>query len=196
MKKAWLSILMVVGLTLPLVAGEASEWKIDPVHSSAQFAVKHLMVSTVRGEFAEVQGTAVIDEGNLSGSKVEVEIGSASIDTRNERRNNHLKSTDFLDVEKHPKLLFKSKRVEDLGDGKLKIVGDLTIRGITKEVALDTELSPAIEAFRGVRRGASATTTINRQDFDVSWNQALDAGGVVVGDEVRITIDVELIRAD
>lgn len=175
---------------------QAETWTIDPAHSNAQFSVRHMMVSTVRGEFTKVAGTIELDETDITKSKVEATIDATSVNTRNERRDGHLKSADFFDAVNHPTITFKSTRIEKAGGGKLKATGDLTIRGVTRSVVLDVdELSPSVKDRQGnLHTGTSATTKIHRKDFGVSWNSALDSGGVMVGDEVSITIDVELIR--
>jgi polyisoprenoid-binding protein YceI len=183
-------------LALPSLAA-ASTWNIDPAHTSAQFAVRHLMVSTVRGTFGKVSGTATIDEQDITRSSVEATIDAASIDTRNEKRDQHLRSPDFLDTAKHPTITFKSKKVQAAGENKFKVTGDLTLHGVTKEVVLDVEGSPKPmkDPMGNVKLGGVATTKINRKDFGVVWNSPLEGGGVAVGDEVSITIDVELNRA-
>ena len=175
---------------------QAETWTIDPAHSSAQFSVRHMMVSTVRGEFTRLSGTVELDEKDVTRSSVEATIDATTIDTRNERRDNHLKSADFFDVANHPTITFKSTKLEKASDGRLKVAGDLTIRGVTRPVVLDVEaLSPAVKDPQGnLRSGTSATTRINRKDFGVSWSANLDGGGLVVSDDVKITIDVELIK--
>jgi polyisoprenoid-binding protein YceI len=171
-------------------------YEIDPSHSSASFKVRHLMVSNVRGELGAVTGRVVIDEADLSRSSVEAIIDARGINTRDEKRDAHLRSPDFLDVEKYPTVTFRSKRVEAGKGGHLRVTGDLTIRGITREATLDVEpLSPEVrDPWGNNKRGVSATTRIDRKDFEVSWNAALDGGGLVVGDEVAITLEVELGR--
>ena len=172
-------------------------WNIDPSHSSAQFQVRHLMISNVRGEFGKLSGQILFDGEDFSSLKAEAEIQVASIDTSEPKRDEHLRSADFFDAANHPTMVFKSKRVEGVNDKKFKLVGDLTMRGVTKEIALDVEATPIIKGMRGEARiGAQATTRLNRQDYGIQWNRALDAGGVVVSDEVRITLDLELIRQD
>ena len=175
---------------------QAEAWTIDPAHSSAQFSVRHMMVSTVRGEFTRLSGTVELDEKDVTRSSVEATIDATTIDTRNERRDNHLKSADFFDVANHPTITFKSAKVDKASDGRLKVTGDLTIRGITRPVVLDVEaLSPVVRDPQGnLRSGTSATTRINRKDFGVSWSANLDGGGLVVSDDVNITIDIELIK--
>lgn len=181
-------------LSLPAVAGTTT-FKIDPQHSAAEFAVTHLMISTVRGEFHQVNGTVILDDSNLSKSSVSVTIDASTVDTREPDRDKHLKSPDFFDVAKYPSITFNSTKVESAGAGKLKVTGDLTIRGVTKQVVLDvTAPKPTIKDPWGLQRTAvSGTTKINRQDFGVAWNKSLDSGGVVVGDNVDITLDVEMI---
>ena len=191
-------IVMAAGLagllSLPAFAG-TTKWQIDPKHSSAQFAVTHLMISTVRGEFHQVNGTVVVDDADISKSYVNVAIDATTVDTREPDRDKHLMSPDFFDVAKYPSMTFKSTKVESNGPDKLKVTGDLTIRGVTKQVVLDvTAPKPPIKDPWGLQRTAvSGSTKINRQDYGVAWNKALDAGGVVVGDDVNITLDVELV---
>ena len=185
---------LAVGTALPASASTAT-YQIDPRHSSADFGVTHLMLSTVRGEFHGVNGTVVVDDANIANSSVNVIIDATTVDTREPDRDKHLKSDAFFDVAKYPTITFKSTKVEKSADGTLKITGDLTIRGVTKTAVLTATFpKPAIKDPWGLQRTAvSATTKINRQDFGVSWNQNLDGGGVVVGDEVNITLDVEMI---
>ena len=187
-----LLLALALVLAVPALAGAAA-WDIDPAHSVAMFKVRHLMVSNVPGEFGKVSGVVNYDPADPSKSSVEATIDTTSITTRQDARDKHLKSPDFFDVEKFPTMTFKSKKVEKAGEGKLKITGDLTIKGVTKEVVLDVDgpLAP-VSAFGGMKSGATATTKINRQDFGVSWNKTLDGGGVVVSDEVAITIDIEM----
>ena len=178
------------------VGAQSTAWTIDSAHSTAEFSVRHMMVSNVKGAFGSISGTANWDGKNLSTASVQVVIDAASIDTRDPKRDAHLRSADFFDVEKFPTLTFKSTKIEPAGAGQAKMTGDLTIRGVTKSVVLDvTGPTPEIKDLSGgVRLGASATTTISRKDFGLMWNRALEAGGVLVGDEVRITIEVELIK--
>jgi len=174
----------------------AAPWEFDPEHTGVQFKVRHLMVSSVRGEFEKVSGKIVYDEADVTKSTADVTIVASSINTRVAKRDEHLRSPDFLDVAKYPTITFKSKRVEKAGNGTLKMTGDLTIRGVTKEVALTVEgPTPAIKDPMGNNRvGGQATTKIHRKDFGLVWNKALETGGVVVGDEVDITIDVEIYK--
>jgi polyisoprenoid-binding protein YceI len=175
---------------LTLAAAAQETWQLDPAHSSAQFAVRHLGVSTVRGAFTKVSGTVLYDAANLSRSSIQTTIETASVDTRVEMRDNDLRSPNYLDVQKFPTITFKSKKVEAAGTGKLKITGDLTIHGVTKEVVLDVDgPSPAMkDPWGNQRMGASATTKINRMDFGVAGAPA------VVGDEITITLDIEMIK--
>jgi len=186
---------LAVGVLLaaPLVS-QAATWQIDPNHSAAQFSVRHMMISTVRGQFQKMTGTAEFDPANPAKSGIDVTIDAASVDTRQEMRDKDLKSPNFFDVEKYPTLTFKSKRVVAAGPGKLKLIGDLTIHGTTKEVTFDVDGPTApIKDQRGTQHvGASATTTISRKDFGMLYNKALETGGVLVGDEVNLTIDVEM----
>jgi polyisoprenoid-binding protein YceI len=192
-------ISVVAGLAAVLaVPGHAatSAWQVDPNHSSAQFAVRHLAISTVRGAFTKVSGTVQWDDTDITKSVVEVTIDAASVDTRVADRDKDLRSDHFFDVAKYPTITFKSKKVEQAGAGKLKITGDLTIHGTTKEVALDVDgPTPAVkDPWGNQRMAATATTKVNRQDFGVKWNATMDNGGVVVGDDVSITIDVEMVQ--
>jgi polyisoprenoid-binding protein YceI len=187
----------VVAATV-LQAGQAvaqqATWNIDTAHSSAQFSVRHMMVATVRGEFTSTKGTVRWDGKNLATAVVEATIDAATIGTREPKRDAHLRSADFFDVERYPTLTFKSTKVEPIGPGKLRMTGDLTIRGVTRSVVFDVEgPTEAIKDNRGNQRvGASATATINRKDFGLTWNAALETGGVVVSDEVKIILDVAL----
>jgi polyisoprenoid-binding protein YceI len=171
-------------------------YEIDPAHSSVHFSVRHLMLSNVRGEFAKVSGTIRIDPERLADSSVEAAIDSSSINTRDPDRDKHLKSADFLDVANFPALTFRSKEVEPRHDGG-QVKGDLTIRGVTREVGLDVE-GPSKEMkdpWGKQRIGATATAKVNRKDFGVTWNAAMETGGFMVGDEVKVTIELEAVRA-
>src|SRR6516162_10512273 len=180
---------LAAALSLPVIAGVAT-YKIDPRHSSAQFAVTHLMISTVRGEFHAVNGIVIVDDSDLAKSSVNVTIDASTVDTREPDRDKHLRSADFFDVANHPTMTFVSSKVEPAGPDKLKVAGELTIRGVTKPVVLEVSTpKPAIKDPWGLQRTAvSGFTKINRQDFGVAWNKTLDAGGVVVGDDVNITL--------
>jgi polyisoprenoid-binding protein YceI len=170
---------------------EAVKYEIDSAHTAAEFSVRHMMISDVKGTFSKVSGAVEYDEKNPQDSKVDATIDVASIDTREPHRDEHLKTApDFLDAAKYPTMTFKSKKVIAASKGHLQVIGDLNLHGVTKEVTLDVD-GPTAE-ISGGRRGASATTKINRKDFGVTWNKALDNGGVTVGDEVNITIDIEM----
>jgi polyisoprenoid-binding protein YceI len=188
-------ILTAILIATPALAGAAT-WQVDPAHAAAEFRVRHLMVAWVNGAFADISGTVDIDEADLGRSKVNVTIGTASINTNNAKRDEHLRSADFFDAANHPAMTFISKKILTEGGQLRRVIGDLTIRGTTREVILNIgELTPAIKDPWGItRRGATATAEINRKDFGLTWNKALEAGGVAVGDEVQISIDVELIR--
>ena len=172
-------------------SAQTETWQLDPPHSAAQFAVRHMGISTVRGAFTKVSGTVLYDRADPTKSSVDVTIDAASVDSRVEMRDNDLRSAKLLDVEKHPTITFKSKRVEVAGKDKLKVTGDLTIHGVTKEAVLDVEgPSQAFTDPRGnSRMGASATVTINRRDFGVSAYPA-----AMIADDVAITIDVEMVK--
>lgn len=170
-------------------------FQIDHAHSQIQFTVRHMMISRVRGWFEKFDGVFNLDEENPANSQVEVEIDTASINTRDEKRDAHLRSADFFDAEKHPKMTFKSTRVEVLDDKRAKLHGDLTIRGVTRPVVLDVEyVGMAKSPFGTTSYGFNASTTINRKDWDLTWNMALETGGVLVGDDVHIDIELELIK--
>ncbi len=173
-----------------------SNWQIDPQHSSAQFAVRHMALSTVRGAFSKLSGTMALDDKDVTKSTVDVNIDVATVDTREPDRDKDLRSERFFDAAHYPTMTFKSKKVEQLAPGRLKVTGDLTIRGTTKEVVLDVEgpTAPIKDPWGNQRLAVTATAKINRQDFGVKWNATLDGGGLVVGDDVNITIDVELIQ--
>jgi len=171
-------------------------WKIDPAHSLIEFAVRHLMITTVKGRFAVVEGAVQLDEADPSLVDVDVRIDAASIDTREAQRDAHLRSADFFDVESHPHITFTSKRPIAGRGSEFKLSGDLTIHGVTKEVVLDvTEEGRGKDPWGGERLGFSATTKIKRSEFGLTWNQALEAGGVLVGDDIRISLDLELVKA-
>jgi polyisoprenoid-binding protein YceI len=173
-----------------------STWKLDPQHSSAQFSVRHMAISAVRGAFSKVTGTVSLDDQDMSKSSVDVSIDASTVDTREPARDKDLRSDHFFDVEHFPTMTFKSTKVEQVSAGKLKVTGNLTIRGVTKEVVLDVDgpTAPVKDPYGNQRAAVNATTKINRQDFGVKWNATMDNGGVVVGDEVNITIDAEMIK--
>lgn len=187
------TLILAALLAIPALT-HAAEWRIDPAHTTVSFKVRHLGVTWVQGEFQRVSGSVRYDRKNPGASAADIVIDADSINTRNARRDNHLRNDDFLLVEKHPTITFKSKSVKNAGAEGLDLVGDLTIRGVTREVVLKVaDISGEVKMRRGtVKMGASATTRINRKDFGVKYNRLLEAGGLVVGDEVRITIDVEL----
>lgn len=190
-----LALAAAVALLSAAAMAQAVQYEIDPVHSSAQFSVRHMMVSNVRGEFAKVTGTVVYDPKDLKASSVQATIDATSINTHEPRRDNHLKSSDFFDVAKYPTLTFQSTKVEAAGEGKLRVTGDLTIHGVTREVVLDVDgPSPEVKVGPDFKSGASASTTISRKDFGLLWNKVLEAGGWVVGDEVKITLEIEMGR--
>jgi polyisoprenoid-binding protein YceI len=173
-----------------------STYQIDPAHSSAQFKVRHMMIANVKGEFDKVSGTVNFDPAQPADSTIEASIEVASVSTRDEQRDAHLKSADFFDVEKFPTITYKSRKVTATGSDSFTVVGDLTIHGVTKEVDLKvSELTEETkDPWGNLRRGAEAKTRVNRKDFGMHFNMALEAGGFMVGDEVDLTIDVELIR--
>lgn len=173
----------------------AAQWKIDPSHTLVEFAVRHLMISTVKGRFAEVEGTITADPDDLSSASAEVEIGAASIDTRDQQRDNHLRSADFFDAEKFPKLVFKSRKMTPKGGDKYELEGDLTIRDVTRPITLDVTFEGrAKDPWGNERIGFSATGELDRRDYGLTWNAALETGGVLVGEKVRIHLEVEAIR--
>jgi polyisoprenoid-binding protein YceI len=176
-------------------ATEKTTWQIDAAHSHVEFAVKHLMIATVKGRFGAVSGTVTVNGDDPAGAAVAVSIDAASVDTREPQRDGHLKSADFFDVEKFPTITFASTRVEKTGGDTLRLTGDLTIHGVTRPITLAvTDEGRAKDPWGGERRAFSATGKVNRKDFGLLWNQALEAGGVLVGDEVKISIEVELVR--
>lgn len=171
-------------------------WQIDPAHSEIGFEVKHLMISKVRGRFAAVTGTLVLDESDVTKSTVTAEIDVESIDTREAQRDGHLKSADFFEVEKFPKITFRSTRVEKAGSDEVKLVGDLTIRDVTREVVLEVEdEGREKDPWGGDRAGFSAKGKIDRRDFGLTWNQALETGGVLVSNEIKLVLDIEAVKA-
>jgi polyisoprenoid-binding protein YceI len=182
-------------LVLAATASAQSTYDIDSAHSSAQFSVRHLMISNVRGEFNKVTGTVVYDAANPAASKVDASIDVSTINTREPKRDAHLKSPDFFDAAKYPTMTFKSTQVRKTGGG-LEVKGNLTLHGVTREVVLAVE-GPTPEQkdpWGNLRVGATASTKINRKDFGLTWNQALETGGVMVGDEIAITIDLEAVK--
>jgi polyisoprenoid-binding protein YceI len=170
-------------------------WSIDAVHTHVEFAVRHMMITTVKGRFTDVSGTVRSQDSDPAKGEVDVKIGVASIDTREAQRDAHLRSADFFDAEKFPTMTFKSRRIADVKGNDFKLVGDLTIRGVTREVVLDVASEGrAKDPWGGERSGFTATTKIKRGDFGLTWNQVLETGGVVVGDEVKISLDIQLVK--
>jgi polyisoprenoid-binding protein YceI len=174
----------------------AANWQIDPAHSSFQFKIRHLTVSNVKGDFSKAKGIVMIDDQNMADLKVEVTIDAASVNTGHAQRDEHLRGPDFFDVTKYTTISFVSKKVIKTDTNRLKVVGDLTLHGMTQEIMVDVEgPTPEVkDPWGNFRRGATATTKINRKDFGLTWNKVLDTGGLVVGDEVNIYIEVELVR--
>jgi len=195
MKRLLASIAAIIALSLPAMAF-ATTWNIDPDHSNVGFKVRHLMVSNVKGSFDKHTGVVDINDKDITKSKVEVSIDTASINTNVKKRDDHLRSADFFDVAKFPTMTFVSSKVAMAGKDKLKVTGDLTLHGVTKEVVLDVE-GPTVESkdpWGAIRRGAVATTKINRKDFGLVWNKALETGGIAVGDEILISLEIEMIK--
>jgi polyisoprenoid-binding protein YceI len=182
-------------IALPVLA-HADNWQIDPAHTNVEFTVRHMMISNVKGQFQKTSGTITTNGNDPTSAQVNATIDATSIDTRVEKRDAHLKSPAFLDVDKFPTITFKSTKVEADGPDKWKVTGDLTLHGVTKPVLLEVESSgkPITDPMGNTRAGASATAKIKRSDFGLVWNQALEGGGVMVGDEVAISIDLEAIK--
>jgi polyisoprenoid-binding protein YceI len=188
LKSAALAFVLVPGFAL------ASTWKIDPAHSSAGFSVSHMVISDVDGTFGKTEGTVVLDEKNPAKSTVEATIDATTIDTRQPKRDAHLKSKDFFDVEQFPTITFKSTKVAKAGKDKFKVTGDLTMHGVTKPVVLDVT-APAKtikDPWGNTKRGAKATTVVNRRDFGLTWDNRMQDGNAVVGDKVTVTLNLEL----
>ena len=184
-------MMVILGLLVMARVAAADIYNIDTAHSTIGFDVKHLMVGTTSGAFNDYQGTVDYDPANAAATKIDVTIQAASINTRNEDRDNHLKSADFFDTANHPAIIFKSTKVEASGDGYV-VTGDLTMRGVTKEISIPVSMAGPVQSpMGGYAIGISGKTTINRQDFGISWNKNLDQGGVVVGDEVVVIVNVE-----
>jgi len=195
MKRLLASFSTIIALSLPALAS-ATTWNIDPDHTNIGFKVRHLMVSNVKGSFDKHTGVVDINDKDITKSKVDVTIDTASINTNVKKRDDHLRSADFFDVAKFPTMTFVSRKVAKAGEDKLKVTGDLTLHGITKQVVLDVE-GPSGESkdpYGVIRRGATASTKINRKDFGLVWNKALETGGIAVGDEITITLEVEMIK--
>ncbi len=192
-----LATLLAFALALAPAAAlaETTTWSIDPAHSQAMFTVRHMAISNVKGQFQKTTGTVVIDEADVTRSTVEASIDVNSLDTRVEQRDGHLKSPEFFDAAKYPAITFKSTKVEKAGEGKLKVTGNLTIKGTTKPVVLEVEgpSAPVKDPGGNVRRGLTATTTINRFDYGLEWNKLVEAGPVV-GKDIKIEIEAELVK--
>jgi polyisoprenoid-binding protein YceI len=176
------------------VAGTKTAWKLDPAHTSVEFSAKHLMITTVKGRITDIEGTIYTDEKDLKNSSVEATLRAVSLDTRTDQRDQHLRSADFLDVEKFPEIRFRSTRIQ--GDKQsFKLTGDLTIRDVTKPITLDVEFEGETkDPWGGQRLGFSASGKIDRREFGLTWNQALEAGGVVVGNDIKINLEVQAVR--
>jgi polyisoprenoid-binding protein YceI len=178
-------------------AMKPTRWVTDPAHSAVHFSVRHMMFARVRGRFRDFEATLHLDEADLSGSRVEAVIQAAGIDTSADDRDQHLRSGDFLDAEQYPTLRFQSTRVEPVGDNKARVTGGLTIRGVTKEMTLDVEhLGTGPDPWGNTRSAYQAETTIDRKAYGLSWNQALETGGVLVGDKIKIEIEVQLVKQE
>jgi polyisoprenoid-binding protein YceI len=196
--KSWITktaFAVALLVAFPFLAN-ADTWQIDPAHTNVEFSVRHMMISNVKGQFQKTSGTITINGSDPTSAKIDATIDATSINTRVEKRDAHLKSPAFLDVDKFPTISFKSTKVEADGPGKWKVTGDLTLHGVTKPVLLEVEGTgtPITDPMGNTRAGASATTKISRKDFGLTWNQPLETGGVMVGDEVAISIDVEAIK--
>jgi polyisoprenoid-binding protein YceI len=180
----------------PTTAAATTTWNLDPAHSVAAFKIRHMMISYVRGEFSGLSGVLKLDETDYTQSTVEVSIPTDSVRTVDEKLNAHLKEADFFDVEKFPAITFKSTRIRSTGDRDYEATGDLTIHGVTESVTLIVSdvSDPSVDPWGNRRIGLSASTKVNRKDFGIVWNAALDAGGVLVGDEVSISLDVQFIK--
>jgi polyisoprenoid-binding protein YceI len=187
-------ILATVAL-LAVAPSAAAVYDIDSSHSAAQFTIRHLMISNVRGQFSGVTGTVVIDDGNPANVKIDATIDASTVDTREPKRDTHLKSPEFFDVAKFPKITFVSKKSQKTGNGTYKVTGDLTMHGVTKEVVLDvTGVAEVKDPWGNTKVGATGTTRVDRKDYGLTWNKPLEAGGFLVGDDVDITIDAELTK--
>jgi polyisoprenoid-binding protein YceI len=186
---------MSTTLTAPQTT--TTTWTLDPVHSVAEFKVKHMMISNVKGQFTGIIGVLTLDDNDIAGARVEATIDASTINTREAQRDAHLKSSDFFDAEQFPTLSFRSTQVRRTGDDELAMTGDLTIHGVTRQVTFHVEGPTAAgkDPWGNTRIGASATTRINRKDFGLTWNAALQTGGILVGEDVTITLDLEFVKA-
>ena len=192
MRKVTILTTLVLALGFGSAAAQGT-YDIDTAHSNVAFKIRHLM-SKVNGEFTDFDGTFVIDFDNLDASSVEFTIQAASIDTKNEKRDGHLRSSDFFDAEKHPEITFKSSKITKVDDDTFAVAGTLTMRGVAKEITLMVDFLGEMNAMGGTRAGYELKTTVNRMDYGVSWNRAVEAGGFVLGDEVAVEIALELIK--
>ena len=182
---------------IPQTTTSTTTWNIDPAHSVAEFKVKHMMIANVKGHFSKVSGVLTLDESDLGKSRIEASVDAASVETRDAQRDAHLRSADFLDAEKFPTLSFKSDRISIIRDGELAVEGSLTIHGVTRKVVFTVEgpTPPAKDPWGNTRVAVSGTTKINRKDYGLTWNAALETGGILVGEEITITLDVEFVKA-
>lgn len=174
-----------------------STWNLDPAHSVAEFKVRHMMISNVKGQFTGLTGVLTLDERDVTNSRVEATIDASTVDSREPDRDKHLRSADFLDAEKFPALSFQSTSVKRSGEGELAVAGNLTIHGVTRPVvfSVDGPTPPTKDPWGNLRIGLSATSKINRKDYGLTWNAALEAGGILVGEDIAITLDVEFVKA-
>jgi polyisoprenoid-binding protein YceI len=196
LRKVLVPFFALAAIVAIAAAARADTWNIDPAHTNVEFSVRHMMISNVKGQFEKLSGTVTSNGTDPNSVHMDVVIQADSINTRIDKRDAHLKSPAFLDVEKFPTITFKSTKIEPAGDGKWKLTGDLTLHGVTKPVVLDVvgPTPPIQDPFGKTRAGASATTKINRKDFGIIWNQPMEAGGVLVGDDVAISIEVEAVK--
>lgn len=183
--------------TIATTPASTITWKIDPAHSSAEFKVKHMMISNVKGSFSGLNGTLIEDTADPTRSRVEATIDVTTISTGDAQRDTHLKSADFFEAETHQHMTFKSTKVEKKGEGEYAVTGDLTVHGVTKPVTFQVEgpSAPGKDPWGNTRIGLSATTKINRKDFGLTWNSALETGGILVGEDVQISLEVQFIKA-
>jgi polyisoprenoid-binding protein YceI len=193
---SFVALIVCLAIETPTVCAQAASWRIDPLHSSAQFSVRHMMILTVRGQFGGVKGTATYDAKNPTASSIEATIDCSTVNTGEPKRDADLKSPEFFDVKRYPVMKFKSKSVEAAGAGKLRLIGDLTINAITRQVALDIDgPTPPIRDTHGREKiGVNAVTKISRKEFGILYNPIMETGGVAVSDDVSIILDIELIR--
>ena len=196
--KPWRTIsgISVFAIIFMAAAAQADTWAIDPAHTTVEFSVRHMMISNVKGRFDKVSGTVSANGTDPNSVQISATIDANSINTHNEQRDEHLKSPDFLDVAKYPTITFKSTKVEPAVTGKWKLIGDLTLHGVTKPIVLEVDgpAPPIKDPYGKTRAGASASTKIDRKDFGLTWSKALEAGGVMVGDDVSISIEIEAIK--